>query len=991
MTVTLSPTHRIAIATQPDFPDPHAQHLLNTIREYFGYDVQEIQIVKVYTITKDLIPEQVTAIASGPLTDPILQTCSTEEWLDPLYDWTVEVGFKPGLTDNAGKTAQLTIEDFLGVTFSDKETVHSSTKYIFKGNLAQSEVQKIAEELLANTLIQDVTLSKHKDCDVEEINLAVSDEVLEAISKGRQLALNLSEMQAIRSYYARPEVAKERLHYGLSANPTDVELEAIAQTWSEHCKHKIFNAKIKYSENGKTEEIDSLFKTCIKRATDELSEKCDWLVSVFTDNAGIIRFNDTHNLAFKVETHNSPSALDPYGGALTGILGVNRDIMGAGIGARLLANTDIFCFAPPDYDKPIPERLLHPKRVFEGVRLGVEHGGNKSGVPTVNGSIVFDDRYLGKPLVYCGTVGIMPATINGQPTHIKEIHKGDLIVIAGGRTGKDGIHGATFSSEELHDASPSSAVQIGDPFTQKKLHDFLLEARDAGLYRTLTDDGAGGFSSSIGELAQLSGGCEIHLDQALLKYDGLRPWEILLSESQERMTLAVDPSHFEALQHLAAIHEVEIVSVGTFTDSDKFHALYEKKTVALLSMEFFHDGLPQMKLEAEWTPPPENPQQLPENADCLEWHHLLERHNICSKESIVRQYDHEVQGCSALKPMVGCQEDGPGDAAIIRPWDFAVGNSKPQMWSAVSNSRKGIVISHGICPRYSDHDTYHMAANALDEAIRNAVAVGCNPSRIAILDNFCWPDPIYHAKKTPDGKLKLAQLVRANKALYDYATAFETPIISGKDSMKNDYKIGNTKISVPPTLLISAIGIIPDVLHAVSMDVKFPGDWVYIIGVTKNEWGGSEYAAMKGLQGGQVPHVDAKTANITYRALHEAIMEGLVASCHDCSDGGLAVSLAETSFAGGYGMNIDLHCVPNEGCNTDSEILFSESASRFVVTVSPDHANSFEEFLCDCMIGRIGRVHEDTFLDVTGLHDDHMKEDIRALKASWQKTFGGHP
>ncbi|MFQ5728743.1 MAG: AIR synthase-related protein [Waddliaceae bacterium] len=975
MTTTSTSVQRITVSSKPEMTNPQVNKLMKTLNEFFDISIEDLRINKGYAIQKPLTTQQLNAIANGPLVDPILETSSLEEVLDHTFDWTVEITFKPGLTDNLGKTAQLTIEDFLGIKFQNKERVQSFTQYLFKGNLSRGEVQLITENLLANLLVEDVEIRKHKESPIEEINLQVSDNALLAISKERQLALNLQEMQTIQEYYLRPEIREERSRFALPANPTDVELEALAQTWSEHCKHKIFNAKIRYTENKETEEIDSLFHTYIKGATDKIAEQIDWLVSVFSDNAGIIRFNETYNLAFKVETHNSPSALDPYGGALTGILGVNRDIMGAGAGARLLANTDIFCFAPPDYAKPLPKRLLHPKRVFEGVRYGVEHGGNKSGVPTVNGAIVFDERYLGKPLVYCGTAGIMPAEINGEPTHIKNIHPGDHIIIAGGRTGKDGIHGATFSSEELHAGSPTSAVQIGDPFTQKKLHDFLLEARDASLYRTLTDDGAGGFSSSVGELAQLSGGCEIHLDKVLLKSDDLVPWEILVSESQERMTLAVTPEAIPALLELAKVHEVEIVDIGTFTDSNRFHVLYEGTTVGLLTMEFLHDGRPQMELEAEWIPPIECPLKTPEPFLSIDSHQVLSGFNVCSKESIIRQYDHEVQGGTILKPLQGGSEDGPGDAAIVLPIECANGN-------------EGVVISNGICPRYSDIDTYHMAANAIDEAIRNAVAVGCDPQQIAILDNFCWPDPIFDPEKNPNGRHKLAQLVRANKALYDYSLAFGTPIISGKDSMKNDYKIGETKISVPPTLLISAIGKIPDINKAVSMDIKCPGDWVYVIGITKHELGGSEYAHIKGMTGGVVPKVDAEAAKSTYTLLFKTMQNEWVASCHDCSDGGLAIALIESAFAGGYGMTLDLHSVPMEDIDTDTELLFSESASRFVVTVAPENAKAFEKCLQSTPFGRIGVVNEEAQFVVTGIHGETIiDEEIITLKQSWEKTL----
>ncbi|MDD5344643.1 MAG: AIR synthase-related protein, partial [Smithella sp.] len=665
--------------------------------------------------------------------------------------------------------------------------------------------------------------------------------------------------------------------------------------------------------------------------------------------------------------------LDPYGGALTGIVGVNRDPFGTGIGAKLIFNTDVFCFASPFHKKKLPPRILHPRRIYEGVREGVEHGGNKSGIPTVNGSIVFDERFLGKPLVYCGTAGIMPARIKGKTTHEKEIKSRDLIVMTGGRIGKDGIHGATFSSEELHEGSPVTAVQIGDPITQKKMTDFLLIARDRGLYRAITDNGAGGLSSSVGEMATYSGGCELDLTHAPLKYPGLQPWEILISEAQERMTLAVDPKKIKQFLELAKKMDVEATVLGRFTDSGNFHVLFGGQTVAYLDMEFLHAGVPQMTLTAKWkqpknrkphfAPPPDLGKALLE---------MLSRLNICSKESVVRQYDHEVQGGSVIKPLVGAENDGPSDAAIIRP---------------ILDSMEGVVVAHGICPRYSDIDTYHMTACAMDEAIRNAVAVGADLDHLAGLDNFCWCDPV-KSVKTPDGEYKLAQLVRANMAIYDYTTAFGVPCISGKDSMKNDYQIGKTKISIPPTLLFSVIGKIKDVCKAITMDAKRPQDLVYIIGETKEELGGSEWFALQKIVGNNIPGVIATKAIKIYRTLHKAMQSGIIASCHDCSDGGLAVALAETAFAGGLGMNIDLNFVPYRGKKRNDYILFSETASRFVVTVHPEDKRKFEKIMAGNITRGIGLVTSDGLFQVTGLGGKLIiKEKISKLKDAWQKPL----
>ena len=600
----------------------------------------------------------------------------------------IEVGFRPGVTDNVGNTARQGIEEVLGRSLAADEAVYTSRQYLLTGRLTREEVERVAGDLLANSLIQRWEIRSLEDwaeghdtdlgvpkvrgttvARVETIPLHLSDAALLQLSDSRMLALSLEELHAIRRYYEDPSRIAERRSLGLSEWPTDVELETLAQTWSEHCKHKIFNAHITYvDEQEHPQEIDSLFKTFIVRATEEISQRVDWLVSVFHDNAGVIRLNDAWDVSMKVETHNTPSALDPYGGALTGIVGVNRDPFGTGKGCRLLFNTDVLCFGPPDYAKPLPPRLMHPKRVFRGVHRGVKDGANQSGIPDVNGAILFDERFVGKPLVFCGTGGIMPAMIHGQPAHEKRANPDDLIVMVGGRIGKDGIHGATFSSQELGEDSPVSAVQIGDPITQKKMFDFLIEARDQGLYSAITDNGAGGLSSSVGEMARDSHGCELHLDKALLKYAGLQPWEILLSEAQERMTLAVPPTHLGRFLTLAARRDVEATVLGRFTASGKFHVLYNGRNVASLDMEFLHQGVPQMRLRAVWQPPVLHEPQLPEPTDYADMLcAMLGRLNICSKEAWVRQYDHEVQGMSVVKPFVGSANDGPSDAAVLRP------------------------------------------------------------------------------------------------------------------------------------------------------------------------------------------------------------------------------------------------------------------------------------------------------------------------------------
>ena len=987
---------RIVVGLKENVRDARGERVRREIREHLGIELQAVRTIDVYTVDAQLSEAEIAAAAAGPFSDPIIQDYTINQPLAHDFDVLVEVGFRPGVTDNVGRTAREAIQYQTGRKFSADEGVYTSVQYLLSGGISVADAERIARDFLANGLIQRweivpravfdaaagipatvprVTSSAAPE--IRTVDLEVPDDELISISRQGMLALSLEEMKAVQFFFRQEDVVASRKAVGLGAMPTDAELEALAQTWSEHCKHKIFSARIEYEDDlGQQEVINSLFKSYIVQATTDVRKakgKDDICLSVFKDNAGVIQFNDAWSLVFKVETHNSPSALDPYGGALTGIVGVNRDPFGTGMGARLMFNTDVFCFASPFYNKPLPPRLLHPRRIFEGVVEGVEHGGNKSGIPTVNGSIVFDERFAGKPLVYCGTGAIMPRMLNGQPGHEKKAKAGDRIVMAGGRIGKDGIHGATFSSEELHEGSPVTAVQIGDPITQKRMFDFLMIARDRGLYNAITDNGAGGLSSSVGEMSEDTGGFEMHLDRAPLKYSGLQPWEILISEAQERMTLAVPPEKLGEFAALAADMGVEVTDLGQFTDSGYFHCLYNGATATYLPMEFVHEGVPQMLIPARWTPPAlHEPDFNPPLDMDATLRHMLSRLDICSKESVVRRYDHEVQAGTVIKPLVGATNDGPSDAAVVRP---------------LFDSFEGVVVAHGICPGYSDIDTYHMMANAIDEGLRNYVAVGGNIEHVAGLDNFCWCDPVV-SEKNPDGEYKAAQLVRANQALYDYCLAFGVPLISGKDSMKNDYMVGDTKISIPPTVLFSVIGKIDDLRKAVTMDAKSVGDLVYLLGQTRDELGGSEYYAMHGEVGRNIPRVDAASALLRYRTVNAAQAEGLLASCHDLSDGGLAVALAETAFAGGLGLDIDLARVAVDGNMREDRLLYSETASRLLVTVKPGNRERFEALFAGQELACIGRVTDDRTLKIVGLSGHILvRSTIDDLKEAWQSPL----
>ncbi len=804
---------------------------------------------------------------------------------------------------------------------------------------------------------------------VEEINIVNADDSeLMRISQDGTLSLNLTEMHAIQRHFS-----------GLGRNPTDVELETVAQTWSEHCVHKTFKSIINYSEPGKVpERIDGLFKTFIQRATEELAKP--WCVSVFSDNAGIIEFDETYNLVFKVETHNHPSAIEPYGGAGTGIGGVIRDSLGTGLGAKPILNTDVFCFGLPDTSyAALPKGTLHPKRVFKGVVAGVRDYGNRMGIPTANGAILFDEGYTANPLVFCGNVGLIP-----RDRCEKSVSPGDLIVAIGGQTGRDGIHGATFSSAELDDTSENlgSVVQIGNPIMEKKIVDALLRARDRNLYRSITDCGAGGFSSAVGEMGQDTG-AEVHLERVSLKYAGLAPWEIWLSEAQERMVLAVPPGNLAELMDICDAEVVEATVLGTFTDTQRLQVFYQGTIVADLEMDFLHNGLPQPVKEAVWSPKSvdANVRNVSDELGMDRTqilHRLLASPNIASKESVIRQYDHEVQGGVVIKPLVGVENDGPGDACIATP---------------VLGSRKGVIVANGINPKYSALDPYHSAAGAIDEALRNVIAVGGTLARTALLDNFCWGNP--------DKADRLGELVRAAKACYDIATVYGTPFISGKDSLYNEYRDTTTgeQRAIPATLLISAICVMPDINRAVTMDVKAPGNFIYVVGNTYHELGGSHYFGLQGVLGNTAPVVRPEAGKLTMETLSVAISRGFVRSCHDCSEGGLAVAAAEMAFAGGYGMHLNLTHVPVGDRDVpdgsvareiplDDVLLFSESNSRFLVEVEPQHRETYEACMADVPMGCIGTVTAGRAFIVNGTEEERVVEaSIDALKTAWQSPL----
>ena len=966
----------IDIYPAPGQPDLVATAVATDASDMGLADNLAISAARGFLVQGELNEEQAERLARELFADDVVERTVVAPVGDPQLQQSpngksrlVHVMPKPGVMDPVADSALNAIADF-GL---EANTVRTLRKF-WLGDLPDETLSALTSRLLANDAIEQVVigplpfdhlqLGSAYEFDLVRIPIReLDDDGLTKLSKEGQLYLTLVEMQTIQQHFQE-----------LGRDATDAELESVAQTWSEHCSHKTLAGRIAYRDENGEQRFENMLKETIFAATQQIRHDLgddDWCVSVFEDNAGIVRFDDDYNVVFKVETHNHPSALEPYGGANTGIGGVIRDPLGTGMGAKPICNTDVFCFAPPDTPADeLPGGVLHPRRVMKGVVAGVRDYGNRMGIPTVNGALYFDKRYLGNPLVYCGNVGLIP-----RDKSSKEPQAGDWIVALGGRTGRDGIHGATFSSAELTNESESlsgGAVQIGNAITEKMVLDIILEARDRGLYSAITDCGAGGFSSAVGEMGEKIG-AEVWLDKAPLKYDGLSYTEIWISEAQERMVLSVPPEKWDDFESLCRNEGVEATIIGKFVPTGRLQLKYNGNEVADLSMEFLHDGRPPVVREAIYQAPAVKPLTLPAavsidlNQTLLK---ILGSLNVASKEWVIRQYDHEVQGGSVIKPLVGVKNDGPGDAAVVRP---------------VLKSHRGLAISCGMNPHFGDFDTYHMAASAIDEAMRNCVAVGADPSRIAILDNFCWG--------YTDRPETLGSLVRAALACRDLAVAFDTPFISGKDSLNNEfsYEIDGQKqtISIPPSLLISAMGQVADVRRCVTMDLKEAGNALYLVGLTKNELGGSHFSLVEHLDGGNVPQVDIEVAKRTFAAIHAAIQPGCVRACHDLSEGGLAVAIAEMAFAGGMGADIALAEVPQgseEACNVT--LLFSESNSRFVCEVPWDKQPDFEHAIGGVPHAKIGRVSEADRLKIEASNGVLLIDcDLATLKEAWQSPL----
>lgn len=934
--------------------------LLDDIRSLGIEGVTRVERHDLYFLSGALSGEQLAQLCQELLADPITQRAIWGPARGGVAESEgcvrLEVGLLPGVTDSvaASLLSRAQLLDVVGL-----RACASAASYLIYGNLSEDHAHTIARRLLCNGVVEYYEMGRltpHVGVELPDRPLLaervpvirLTDDELARVSRDRLLSLDLAEMHAVQRYFA-----------GLGREPTDVELESIAQTWSEHCGHKTFKGIIQYTEHTPQgpvhERIDSLIRTYLQSATQRIN--APWVRSAFVDNAGIVDYargpdGTRYEVSFKVETHNHPSALEPFGGANTGVGGVVRDIIG--VSARPIANTDVLCFGPLDTpaDK-LPASVLHPRRIHNGVVRGVEDYGNKMGIPTVNGAILFDPGYIANPLVYCGCVGIAPVG-----AHPRSAQAGDLIVVLGGRTGRDGLHGATFSSIGLTDetgALSGGAVQIGNPITEKMTLDAILVARDERLYNAITDCGAGGLSSAVSEMGEHTG-VQVQLDTVPLKYHGLQPWEIWLSEAQERMVLAVPPANEGRLRQICARYAVEMTVIGGFTKDARLNLRFGDSVVADISMGFLHKGIPRRTLRGGWRRPTHAEPTLAERPSGqglgIALLGILAHPNIRSKEDVVRRYDHEVQGATLVKPFVGQHCSGPSDAAVVRPLELAGGGA--------AHGQAGIALGCGFNPSYGAIDPYAMAVSAVDEAVRNVVAVGADPHRIAILDNFCWGNPTL-----PD---RMGGLVRACKGCYDAAVHYGVPFISGKDSLNNEYTDTTTgqQVSIPPSLLISSLGYVPDVQHVCTMDLKAAGSHLYLIGETRDELGGSYHYRLLGYVGNVAPGL-AERGPDEAGALHTAIRQGLVLSCHDLSEGGLAVAAAEMMIAGRLGVELCLEAMSRHAGVPLREdcLLFSESNGRYLVEVALHRGAEFEHLMAGLPCARVGSVINETELVVS--------------------------
>lgn len=931
--------HEIHVKRKDGFGDPRGADVAAEAKRTLSIDTK-VTTTTVYRVEGPTL-DQAQILARDAFVDPIVEEGGVSHSSISSSKSHVEVSYKPGVTDPVAGTIQKVGRDS-GINV---EAARVSTLYEFEG-ITQLQADLVADRLLVNKTVQEILVAKSESLQNQGERGSVStvpitettDAQLMELSRDK-LFLNLEEMKIVQRYFRT-----------LNRDPRDAELEIIAARWSEHCVHKTFNAKVL---------VDGVEKPPLFTRIKDTSRKYfgDDVATAFEDNSGGMRFYDGQVVFVKWETHNSPSALEPKGGAATGSGGVFRDIMGTGQGAKTIMSTDIFAVAPFDMNPALlPPNCISPDALLRGVVSGVRDYGNPMGIPTPNGSVHFHEDFRAKPTVLVGAYGITPEQYaqKGEP----EI--GDRVIVIGGRTGRDGIHGATFSSAEMTERTATvnaTAVQIGNPIEEKKMADLIIEARDRGLIRAITDCGAAGFSSAIGEIGE-NIGVNVDISRAPLKYEGLAPWEIWISESQERMVLAVSPDNIEEFQRLAARFNVEATDLGFFDGEKRMKVFYGNEIVADLDYEFLIHGLPQRVMEARFVQEVFEEPKIEEPVDWVDTFKMIMAHgNVCSKLPIVEQYDTTVQGGSVLVPYGGEKLDSPNDAAVVRP---------------LLDKPYGVIVSHGINPILTKIDPRRGAIWSATEAVSNLVSAGGDYREMVLCGNYVSP--------VPDEQYMGSLDIQVD-AVNEFLDAIKRPIVSGKDSLSSTYTYRDgTKLHIPPVVNISTLGKIPDVEKTMSADFKKTGSTVVLVGKMHPGMGGSTYYDVNGFVGNNVPEIDLQLLPNVFKTIHSGIEQGEITACHDVSEGGIAGAVAEMAFGGDLGveLGIDIQTRPDF-------FLFNETAGMFIVEI--DNPTIAEELFGDVPYMVLGKttIEKNFTVNTNGRELFHL--DIDELKEAWKEPM----
>lgn len=933
--------------------DPKGINLLEEIRRTLHiYSLKKIQTSKIYRL-EGISKNNINKIVDAALVESIDQKFTVNKKIFNGTSKSIEVAYKPGVMNPEAASLIKAASDIkIKLTAAD-----SSFEYAFYGKLSTTQLQKITDSLLVNETIEQVVTKPPKTLiisgktpNVQTIPIRnLSDQQLLDLSANR-LFLNLEEMKVVQKYFK-----------GEKRDPTDCEIEVLAQTWSEHCVHKTFKANLTINGKKKSPLFDRI------KSTAKNNKKI--IVSAFHDNSGVINFYEGWAINGKGETHNSPSAIEPYGGAMTGSGGVFRDIAATGQGAKVIASTDIFCFAPPNLSlNKIPPGCLSPTYLLRKVVAGVRDYGNRVGIPTNNGSIHFHEDFRAKPTVAVGSYGLIP-----KKNAIKKLPKvGDFIVTIGGATGRDGIHGATFSSGEMTQETGDvlgSSVQIGNAIEEKRIIDAVVALRNKNLIRAITDCGAGGYSSAIGEMGETIG-ARVFLEKAPLKYSGLAPWEIFLSESQERLILAISPKNVKKAQKICNLLNVPISTLGKFDRSKRLVVTYKNQKVCDMPMKFIHDGLPQRNMVCKSDKRKAIREKLPKapNSD-KNWRQVFEKilahPNVASKEPIVRMYDHNVQGSNALHPFGGVNLDAPNDAVVLRP---------------ILNKKYGFITAHGLNPILNKIDPYWGSVWAIAEAVSNYVAVGGDLKDAALIDNFVWPFP---------DEESLAELDKSVDACIDTAKILKMPFISGKDSLSSTFRYHDGKVlKIPPVLLISVFGKIPDVTKTTSADFKKIDSTIVLVGKSDfKNLAGSTYFDVTKSASANLPKVDLKSFSKTLSSITKGIQSRKILTCHDISEGGLTTTLFEMCLGGGVGAKIDVSKL-YKGVSLLERldfVLFAETAGTFLIEV--DNPLVAKKIFKNVPYKIIGKTTEDESISISNGKKLLVSAPISQLKKAWQKPL----